>query len=349
MLELKDIHIQVGDFKISSVSLTVEKGDYFVVAGPSGAGKTILLETIAGLIGPSKGTILLNGRDISRIPSGKRSIGLVFQDNTAFPHLSVRKNILFALRINTLDKQRIENELQQVADNLGIRHLMHRKPSTLSGGELQRVVLARTLASKPQILLLDEPLSSVDAAGKDQLKTLLRNLNRKGQTIIHVTHDFDEAISLATKVGIMNSGKLIEQGTTDKVFHHPTHEFTARFCGYRNFFYAENLHIGQVMIDNKVLITIGTSKFKSEKLALIIPEEKIEISELPIENKAVNTFKASITDITHNRNGFVLEADFGVKLYIQPNSELLLKNQISLKNEIWLKIEPSVLKIIEIN
>lgn len=349
MLELRDLHIQVGDFKVTAVNLTVEKGDYFVVAGPSGAGKTILLEAIAGLIDPVQGTILLNGRDVSRLPSGKRGIALVFQDNTAFPHLSVKKNILFALKINTPKNNDIEEELLQLADNLGIRHLLHRRPATLSGGEMQRVILARTLASKPEILLLDEPLSSVDAAGKDELKTLLRDLNRKGQTIIHVTHDFEEAISLATKAGILNAGELIDHGFVDNVFYHPKHEFTARFCGYRNFFYAENLHNGQVRIANKVSLKIENTKIRSKKVALIIPEEKIEISDKPFESKAVNTFKASITDISRNRNGLVVEADFGIKIFIQPDSPHLFANQFSLKNEIWLKIEPQDLKIIEID
>lgn len=349
MLELKEINVRVGTFTVSSVNLTVEKGDYFVLAGPSGAGKTILLETIAGINKPTSGQIFFAGKEISHLPSGKRKIGLVFQDNTSFPHLSVKNNILFALKLQKLRQDDTKTQLQELADGLGITHLLERMPSTLSGGEVQRVILARTLASKPKVLLLDEPLSSVDSTGKDQLKALLRNLNRKGQTIIHVTHDFEEAISLATKAGIMNSGRIIDQGSVESVFYFPKNEFTARFCGYRNFFYAESVQVGKVRINENVSLVIENILGASQKVAVLIPEDSIEISDHPFSNDSANIFPAEITDITRNRTGFLAETQIGIKLFVQVDSSFIKKNENLTQKSFWLSVMPQNIKIIKIN
>jgi len=349
MLELKEVNVRVGSFKVSSVNLTVYQGDYFVLAGPSGAGKTILLETIAGIHQTTSGKVLLKGKEISNLPIGKRGIGLVFQDNTSFPHLSVKNNILFALKLQKYRQDEMKTQLQELADGLGITHLLNRMPSTLSGGEVQRVILARTLASKPQVLLLDEPLSSVDSTGKDQLKALLRNLNRKGQTIIHVTHDFDEAISLATRAGIINSGKIIDQGSVESVFSFPKNEFTSRFCGYRNFFYAESVKDGEVRITQQVGFKLEDIPNGVQKLALLIPEECIEISDKPFENDNINTFKAEIQDITRNRTGYLAETDIGIKLFVQVDSSSLFINaNFSIRKIVWLQIKSKNIKLIQI-
>jgi len=349
MLKLKDIHVRVGKFTVSAINLTIEKGDYFVLAGPSGAGKTILLETIAGINKLTSGQIFLAGNEITKLPPGKRSIGLVFQDNTSFPHLSVKNNICYALKLLKLNPSEIDIELQQLANKLAISHLLDRMPSTLSGGELQRVILARTLASKPMVLLLDEPLSSIDTTGKDQLKALLRDLNRQGQTIVHVTHDYEEAISLATKAGVMKSGKIIEQGTVDSVFYSPKNEFTARFCGYRNFFYAVPDVDGFVNVDSKFKVRLENLPIGAKKIALLIPEDGIEISYYAYENLFDNTFQGTICDITRNRSGYSLEVDVGVKLFVHVNSLSFQENPFSIGMKVWIHLKPEGIKIIKIN
>jgi ABC-type Fe3+/spermidine/putrescine transport system ATPase subunit len=349
MLELKNINISLGTFAICDVNLTIEQGDYFVLAGPSGAGKTILLETIAGIYQATTGQIFLDGKEISGLPTGKRGIGLVFQDNTVFPHLSVKENIRFALKRWIQKKVEIESELFKLAEQLGIVHLLNRRPSTLSGGELQRVVLARTMASKPKILLLDEPLSSVDTTGKDHLKALLRDLNRQGQTIVHVTHDFEEAVSLATKVGIMHSGRIVEQGTVETVFYSPRNEFTARFCGYRNFFYAlpDDDDYVKIVQDFRVRLDNYPNDFK--KIALLIPEESIQISLPPFNGKIENTFQGKIYDISRNKSGFSIEVDAGVRLFVHVNPLIFLDIRFSIGANVWIHLKSNEIKIIKIN
>lgn len=339
----------MGSFTVSGVNLTIEKGDYFVLAGPSGAGKTILLETIAGINKHTSGQIFLAGKEISHLPTGKRGIGLVFQDNTVFPHLSVKENIRFALKLKNHDKVEIESELHKLAERLGIIHLMDRRPATLSGGELQRVVLARTMASKPAILLLDEPLSSVDTTGKDELKGLLRDLNRQGQTIIHVTHDFEEAVSLATKVGIMHSGRIVEHGTVDAVFYSPKNEFTARFCGYRNFFYAVPNVDGFVNVESNFMVRLDNYPLESKKIALMIPEESIEISQSAFESSLENTYQGKICDITRNRSGFSIEVDAGVHLFVHINPLIFQESPFSIRMKVWIHLKSDEVKIVKIN
>lgn len=349
MLELQNVSIKIGGFNLSSVNLKVEKGEYFVLAGPSGAGKTILLETIAGINKPNSGRIFLENKDISHLRPGKRGIGMVFQDNTSFPHLSVKNNIRFALKLQKPQLQNIEVQLAELAERLGIKHLLDRMPATLSGGELQRVILARTLASGPKVLMLDEPLSSIDTTGKDQLKSLLRNLNRNGQTIIHVTHDFDEAVSLASKVGIMNAGKIIEQGSAELVFFSPKNEFTARFCGYKNYFRTQAIDVHHVIIADKYKLRLNENLAESKKIALLIPEESIIISRFPIENESDNTFQTTISDVVRSRSGFSIEADFGKKIYIHVDTDTFHNQPFCANTKAWVYLNPEHIKIIPLD
>ena len=194
MLNLNEVCLKQGKFSLKSISLTVEKGDYFILLGVSGAGKSMILETIAGLLKPVSGTILMNGNNITNAKIQDRKIGLVFQDHAIFPHMTVYENLAFSLHGKKLDVVQKMDQIATVAAQMSITGLLNRKPSTLSGGELQRVALARTLIQNPSLLLLDEPLSSLDVQLKDELRTILRKLNRSGQTIIHVTHDYDEAV-----------------------------------------------------------------------------------------------------------------------------------------------------------
>ena len=188
MLELKNIHKSFDDFRIIDINLEVKNGDYYVVLGKSGAGKTILLETIAGLLIPDKGTVWLDGENITNQSMQHRRVGLVFQDYAIFPHKTVYQNIAYPLK-RKKNKKGLRDMVFELAEKTGVENLIHRYPSTLSGGEIQRTVLARTLALEPEILLLDEPLASLDIQYRRELQSLLRKLNADGQTIVHVTHD----------------------------------------------------------------------------------------------------------------------------------------------------------------
>ncbi|MBN1164531.1 MAG: ATP-binding cassette domain-containing protein, partial [Candidatus Krumholzibacteriota bacterium] len=236
MLKVERLSKSIGRFSLHDLSLEVARGEYFVLLGASGMGKTVLLEMITGMREPDGGTICLEGKDITRQQMQKRDIGLVFQNQALFPHLSVRQNIEYGMRSLHFTRSRINQRMEELCEQLDVTSLLDRKPGTLSGGEAQRVALARALAVRPRCLLLDEPLCSLDTSVRAEMRALLRRLNRSGITMLHVTHDYEEAISLATRVGIMERGTIVQIDSPPKIFQYPKSEFVARFVGIRNFF-----------------------------------------------------------------------------------------------------------------
>ena len=237
MLRIRNVSVEVGRFSLRDICLEVERGDYFVLLGASGAGKSVLLETIAGHHTPSSGRIELEGRDITDERIQKRGVALVYQDQNLFPHMSVARNVGYGLRSRGVGRAGTRRKVEEIAECVGAADLLERRPRTLSGGEAQRVALARALATEPRCLMLDEPLASLDAAPSEEIQRLLRHLNRRqGCTVLHVTHDFEEALSMGTHVAIMEGGTIRRKGSPAEVFRRPQSEFEARMAGIRNFF-----------------------------------------------------------------------------------------------------------------
>ncbi|MDD4655197.1 MAG: ABC transporter ATP-binding protein [Bacteroidales bacterium] len=197
MLSCKEVEYSVGRFRLRPFSLELEKGEYCALLGPSGSGKTVILELIAGLRRVHKGRIMIEGKDYTREPPQKRPVGILFQDYALFPHMNVYDNIAYALKISGMTKPDIFRTIQTSVHELDIVHLLDRFPDTLSGGEKQRVALARTLMKHPSVLLLDEPLSALDAGLRDASAALLKKLSSDGLTVLHVTHDPKEVELLA--------------------------------------------------------------------------------------------------------------------------------------------------------
>lgn len=314
MLSVKNISKTLPDFALRSISFDVQEGEYFVLLGPSGAGKTILLEILAGLVSPENGTMLLNETDLIRRPIGKRDMALVYQDQALFPHLSVRKNIGYGLREKS--SQDKKTEIERLANSVGAEALLSRSPGTLSGGEAQRIALARALATKPKVLMLDEPISSLDTQARDHLRTLLRKLHADGLTIIHVTHDLEEAISLATRVAIIEEGQIVQTGTPLEVFHNPRSEFVARFVGFRNFLKGELIRpekeTGRLsnFLTDGLALHILTDANPGEGYLILRPEDLI-LSRDATDTSARNTFSASVREITPARLGLEVKLKVG--------------------------------------
>nr|NQU94082.1 ATP-binding cassette domain-containing protein [Bacteroidota bacterium] len=297
MLEVNQISAKLDDFQLQGINLSIAKSDYFVLLGPSGSGKSVLLEIIAGLIKPASGHIRFDGQDITHQKIRQRKIGLMFQDNSAFPHLTVKENIEFAIRLRYFSKETISTRLNILANQFDITHLLNRHTQTLSGGELQRVLLARTLASEPKMLLLDEPLSSVDTAQKDELKSILRTINRNGLPMLHVTHDFEEAISLASTLGVMNDGKLISSGTPDQFLSKPDNEFVARFTGHKNFYRVQFTSPGIAVVNDKITVRTPPVPENIEIGSILIEPRQIILSRNYFASSAQNVFKGTVSDI----------------------------------------------------
>lgn len=237
MIEVKSAHKELGEFSLRGVDLRIESGEYFVILGPTGAGKTVLLECIAGLHRLDRGQIWLEGEDVTDTATELRGIGYVPQDYVLFPHLNLRRNIGFSLALKGVPIAEIEARTRQLAELLNIAHLLDRKPRTLSGGEQQRGALARALAPQPTVLLLDEPLSALDEGTRAELSVELSRICRElGTTIVHVCHNFDEAIELADRVGIMHQGRVLQVGPPAEVLRRPDSVFVARFVGAQNVF-----------------------------------------------------------------------------------------------------------------
>jgi molybdopterin-binding protein len=317
MLVLRNISKQFDDFYLKEISFSVAQGDYFILLGESGAGKSMILETIAGLVVPDSGTIFLNGKDITKEKIQNRKIGLVFQDHAIFPHLTVAENIAYSLHGNDLTRHEKNGKVKAIANELGIGELLKRKPETLSGGELQRVALGRSLIQQPAVLLLDEPLSSLDTRLKSELRRLLRTIHRKGQTILHVTHDYEEALSLATGIAVINQGMIIQSGSPSEVFQYPKSEFIARFIGVRNFFAARLVTENQVKFactNENIRVRIVTGMTDGEGF-IIIRGEDIVLSAASSEASDANNFTGTVAEIVPHAGGVEVTIDAGLELH----------------------------------
>ncbi|MBV6398926.1 MAG: ABC transporter ATP-binding protein [Ignavibacteriales bacterium] len=224
---------------LDSVSLEIVKGEFFSLVGPSGCGKTTLLRIISGLETPTSGKIILDGNDITSIPAEKRNIGIVFQNYALFPHMSVFNNIAYGLKIRKFDKSSIKLKVEEVLRKVKMSHKQYSPVTELSGGEQQRVSLARVIVNEPELVLFDEPLSNLDYAlrleTRKEIKVLQQNL---GITSIYVTHDQSEALALSDRIAVMNNGVIMQTGKPEEVYNNPVNQFTAEFIGHYNIFSA---------------------------------------------------------------------------------------------------------------
>lgn len=239
MIEIDDLAVCLGEFRLKEIALCIEEGAFFALMGPTGSGKTVLLEAIAGLVPIQGGSIRLRDRDITRLPPEKRGIGLMYQDYALFPHLTVAGNITFGLRYGKHDSRKAKDRFATLVDALDIGHVLQRFPETLSGGELQRAALARALIVEPRVVLLDEPLSALDPNFREEIRSMLGEIHRNlGVTFVMVTHDFSEALSLASRAAVMHDGMIRQIGTVQEIFRKPTSAFVADFVGMKNVFAA---------------------------------------------------------------------------------------------------------------
>jgi sn-glycerol 3-phosphate transport system ATP-binding protein len=217
---------------VDDISLTADEGSLLVLLGPSGCGKSTTLRLIAGLEQPDGGRITIGGTDVTHLSPAQRKISMVFQSYALFPHLSVAENIVFGLRVRRVSRGERDARLQKVADIVGLSHLLERKPAQLSGGQRQRVALGRAIIAEAKVCLMDEPLSNLDAKLRHEMRTEIRALQQRlGMTMVYVTHDQTEAMTMADRVVLMRDGKIEQNGTPEELYSRPATAFTARFIG----------------------------------------------------------------------------------------------------------------------
>ncbi len=294
MLRVENVSKDWKDFHLREISLDVRKEEYFIILGPSGAGKTVLLEIIAGIIEPDSGRIYLSGADVTDWPPEKRGLAYIPQNYALFPNMSVFNNIAFGLKVRRLPKAEIEKRVKEIAEVLGISHLLHRKPRTLSGGEQQRVAIARALVVEPPLILLDEPFANLDVQTRGRLISEMKHWRKElGFTALHVTHSFEEAVGLGDRVGVMLDGRLVQVGSVREVFSKPANEEVARFLGFENVI--EGVAEGRKLKANGIKIELPVEA-KGQVRVGLRPED-IVISPGSIRSSARNEFKAVVESI----------------------------------------------------
>lgn len=276
---------------LQDISFSVENGELVSILGPSGCGKTTTLRIIAGLIPETSGQVLVDGKDITKVPVYKRNFGMVFQSYALFPHLSVFENVAFGLKMHKLPKKVIKEKVDAMLKMTGLSELAKKFPDELSGGQQQRVSLARALVTNPELLLMDEPLSNLDAKLRLKMREEIMQLQKKMKmTVLFVTHDQQECFAISDKVIIMKEGRIDQFDQPQNIFHHPRTEYVARFIGYDNFItvnadnYQDEHHI---KVGATVLTTAETNK--NAKVLTIRPENIVLDSDSPHGNTIIGS------------------------------------------------------------
>jgi molybdate/tungstate transport system ATP-binding protein len=351
MLEIVDLKRKAGDFVLHIESLSLSKGDFMVLLGPSGSGKTMLLELISGLERCDSGRILLDENDITTQPSGHRGVGMVFQKQWLFPHLTVFENIAYGLRSCRLGRAEIKRRVLELAAETQCDYLLHRKADLLSGGEAQRVAIARTLTLNPKVLLLDEPMANLDSSLRYGIASLIRQLNRKGQTIIYVTHDYSEAAALASAVAVMHNGSIVQQGSLKEVFSRPRSAFVAGFVGIRNFLrgvLTPNLSDREGLAafqTGKLTIWLQSSSVSIQSGSVSIDAKAITLSADPVSSSAVNQFKGVVMEMFDTSEGVEVNVDvLGTPFNVLITAQSAQRFQIKQAMDVYLQFKAGAVR-----
>jgi ABC-type Fe3+/spermidine/putrescine transport system ATPase subunit len=274
LLELVNLSRSYGSFAIKGICLALNRGQILCLLGPSGCGKTTLLRLVAGLEKPDSGVVLSASRDVTGMPVHKRQFGMMFQDLALFPHKSVFENVAFGLRMLRQSPAQVLEQTEAMLDLVGLKHMALREVGDLSGGEQQRVALARSLAPRPKLLMLDEPLGALDRSLREHLLQEIRSILKKlGVTAIFVTHDQSEALTMGDIVGVMDQGRLVQLDSPQALYLNPKHPFVARFLGFQNLLSGVVMPGGGIDTEIGKLILPGNEMKTHEKVTVVIRPE----------------------------------------------------------------------------
>jgi molybdate/tungstate transport system ATP-binding protein len=343
MIRLEQVSVTFPGFSVRDISLQVAAGEFFALLGPTGAGKTVILESIAGLVQLTKGRIRVAGRDMTHLPPERRRIGIVYQDYALFPHLTVMENIRYGLRYHGIDPSEGRRRIDHLIELLGLQRIVSRRPLHLSGGEKQRVCLARALSVNPQVLLLDEPLSALDPNFREEIRRALKDLHRElGVTFMMVTHDFNEALCLAGRVGIIREGVMEQVGATEEIFERPATPFVANFVGMKNIF--EGRFYGELAEFGGLRFSLAAAADDGRYLAL--RPEDVVISRAPSDNVPDLHFPGEIARIVPL--GFVHEISVrcrDVEFVTYLDRKNLFRNGFEVGDAVVLGFDPAAVHI----
>lgn len=263
---------------VDAVDLTIDDGEFFAMLGPSGCGKTTTLRMIAGLEFPTQGSLKIFGDEVGTLPPNKRPVNTVFQNYALFPHMNVRDNVAFGLRMSGVDKAEAARRANEMIDLVQLGGMEQRKPNQLSGGQQQRVALARALVNRPKVLLLDEPLGALDLKLRQEMQIELKNLQRElGVSFVFVTHDQEEALTMSDRIAVMNEGRLLQVGSAEDLYARPTSRFVADFIGQTNLIEATVADHNTVVLQNGQRLKAPSPHAAGSSVALSLRPESIRI------------------------------------------------------------------------
>ncbi|AFY69923.1 spermidine/putrescine ABC transporter ATPase subunit [Thalassoporum mexicanum PCC 7367] len=326
-VELRKVFKIFGSFTaVQGVDLQVRKGEFFSILGPSGCGKTTLLRLIAGFEEPSAGEILIEGQPMTYVPAHRRSVNTVFQNYALFGHMSIWENVAFGLRVRGVDRATIQAKVNQALALVQLDQMGDRRPHQLSGGQQQRIALARALINQPTVILLDEPLSALDVKLRKQMQVELSNLQANlGTTFIMVTHDQEEALSISSRIAVVNKGQIEQVGTPSQIYNQPRTEFVAEFIGDTNLFQCEveseddqNLILasaeGLKIIAAKPVDWWG-DRSAAEQVVVSVRPEKVRLSTEPLETSTQypNCYTGTLNNMLYfgDRSQYFIDLDLG--------------------------------------
>ncbi|NPV51290.1 MAG: ABC transporter ATP-binding protein [Candidatus Methanofastidiosum sp.] len=317
MIHIESLSNNWGDFTLKNISLDIRESEYFVILGPTGAGKTLLLEIIAGLYFPKEGRVMINGNDVTFTSPENRGLGFVYQDYALFPHLNVKKNIEYGLKLRKVPEEEREKKISELVKMLKINHLLHRNTETLSGGEKQKVALARALAINPKIILMDEPFSALDENTKSRLISDMKELHRsEGITFVHVTHSQEEAILLADRIGIMMKGTIVQVGNPDEIFYKPVTKEIAQFVKIENIWEGKITDKKEeevvVEVNGNEIVALSDHFKVGQEVRLIIRPEDIILGKG--NTSARNNFKGKVTSVIKHGFYYIIRIDCGFQV-----------------------------------
>ena len=290
---------------VRGVNLHIRRGEFFTFLGPSGCGKTTLLRIIAGFVFPDEGTVSLDGSPMNHVPPWQRNVGLVFQNYALWPHMTVFENVAFGLRERKVARNEIEPRVMETLKQVDLQGTENRRPSQLSGGQQQRVALARTLVIQPRLLLLDEPLSNLDAKLRIDMRIELLKLQHDlGLTTIYVTHDQEEALALSTRIAVMNGGRVVQEGTSRQIYEQPANEFVAAFVGQSNLFsgrlFQTQERFIEIQTDDNLIIRAASPPsaplpHRGDKVLLSVRPEAMELRATTDSSQGANQLMGHVT------------------------------------------------------